>query len=463
MERGYLHSVVWIVLVALLVLLALSWLPPLRVGDWQMRRVDLLGDLRADSLVDEEVLEVLPEVEEQDDAIKVGRIRVDSCRAGMTCIDDMADDEDRGMTALYQALEGLDTLGRPVRIAVLGDSFIEGDILTDKLRQLLQERYGGSGVGFVPMTSDSPGFRRSVRQRFNNAWTAHDVNKLNGNNYDRRWANLTGHYYFADPGAVMSLKGVRYLSRLDTCQQSTFYCMGNGTGRVTATINGVQSQSFELNPGGRVQAVTVTGKIGHVEWRVDHDGGITYLGASLDDNHGVQVDNFAMRSAGGEHLRVIDEQMLMEFDRVRHYDLVVLMYGLNVAGKLASDYTKYRERMVEAIDHMKRNMPGTGFLVVSVGDREQKRGDRYRTMRGVISMVNAQQRIAYDSRVAFWNLYTAMGGEGSIVRMVEQSQANLDYTHINFGGGARLGRLMFDVISWGHEQYHEQAQKGGQP
>lgn len=33
---------------------------------------------------------------------------------------------------------------RPVRIAVLGDSFIEGDILTADLREKLQQAYGGA-------------------------------------------------------------------------------------------------------------------------------------------------------------------------------------------------------------------------------------------------------------------------------------------------------------------------------
>lgn len=460
MERGYLHSVVWIVLVALLLLLALNWLPALKVGDWQMRRVDLLGDLRGDSAgVDGEVLEVLAD---DMDSQATGRVVVDSCRAGMTCIDDMADDEDRGMNALYRALEGIDTLGRPVRIAVLGDSYIEGDILTANLRQLLQERYGGCGVGFVPMTSDSPGFRRSVKQKFNKAWTAHNANDHSG--YDSRWANLTGHYYFGKSGATMSLQGVStYLSRLDTCSQSTFYCMGHGTGRVTAIVNGSQSQSFELNPMGHIQGVTVTAAMGSIEWRVDRNDGLTFLGVSMDGDRGVQVDNYALRAASGHHLKNVSEQMFADFDRIRHYDLVIVMYGLNVAGRQTSDFTTYRERMVTAIDHMKRNMPGTGFLVVSVGDREEKRGGSFRTMRGVISMVNAQQRIAYDSRVAFWNLYTAMGGEGSIVRLVNQHLANLDYTHINFGGGARLAQLLYDAITWGHEQYHQQVEKGGQP
>ena len=459
MERGYLHSVVWIVLVTLLALLLLSWLPTIKVGDWQMRRIDLLSDLRGDSLAaGQEVLEVLPDTQE---SLSAGRVVVDSCRSGMTCIDDMADDEDRGMNALYRALEGIDTLGRPVRIAVLGDSYIEGDILTANLRQLLQERYGGSGVGFMPMTCDAPGFRRSVRQRFGGGWTAHHANDHSG--YDRRWANLTGHYYFARSGAQMTLNGVSgYLSRLDTCSQSTFYCMGHGTGRVTAIVNGGQTQSFDLSPNGHIQAVTVSARMGSVEWRVDHDGGLTYLGASMDDTRGVQVDNFALRAASGQHLRAISEQMLADLDAVRHYDLVIVMYGLNVAGRQTSEYTTYRDRMTEAIEHMKRNMAGTGFLVVSVGDREEKRGGTFRTMRGVVSMVNAQQRIAYDSRVAFWNLYTAMGGEGSIVRMVDQKLANLDYTHINFGGGARLGRLLYDAIVWGHEQYHQQVKEGGE-
>ena len=387
------------------------------------------------------------------------RIRIDTCRAGMTCIDDMADDEERGMTPLYEALENIDSLGRPVRIAVLGDSFIEGDILTDNLRALLQQRYGGCGVGFVPMACDSPGFRRSVRQHSSDGWTSHHANDHGG--YDSRWANLTGHYYFASSGATMSLNGVSYLSRLDTCQQSTFYCMGNGTGRVTATINGTRTQSFDLNPNGHVQAVSVNGKMGRVEWRVDRDGGLTYLGASMEDTHGIVVDNYALRSSNGRHLRNISAQMFADLDQLRHYDLVIVMYGLNVAGRRASEFASYHDLMVDGIERMKQSMPGTGFLVVSVSDREEKRGGGFRTMRGVVSMVNAQQRIAYDARVAFWNLYTAMGGEGSMVQMVQQKQANLDYTHINFKGGARLAQLFYDVITWGHEQYHRQVTKGG--
>jgi hypothetical protein len=55
--------------------------------------------------------------------------------------------------------------------------------------------------------------------------------------------------------------------------------------------------------------------------------------------------------------------------------------------------------------------------------------------------------------VAFWNLYEAMGGDGSLAKMTEKKQANLDYTHINFAGGRHLAELMFDVLMNGKSNY----------
>ena len=176
----------------------------------------------------------------------------------------------------------------------------------------------------------------------------------------------------------------------------------------------------------------------------------------MEDEGGGVVDNYSLRSTSGLQLTQVSEQMFHDLDQVRHYDLVVIMYGLNVAGKRTSDYSNYCQQMAKAIETMKRSMPETGFLIVSVSDREQKVGGEYRTMRGVLNLVNAQQQLAFDTRIAFWNLYTAMGGEGSIVRMVENHEANLDYTHINFRGGHRLAPLLRDAIVWGQETYSRQ-------
>ena len=49
-----------------------------------------------------------------------------------------------------------------IRIAYFGDSMIEGDLLTQTLRKLLQKEFGGYGVGFLPIHSKVAGFRQTA-------------------------------------------------------------------------------------------------------------------------------------------------------------------------------------------------------------------------------------------------------------------------------------------------------------
>lgn len=58
-----------------------------------------------------------------------------------------------GLKRFFAALRNSRQANRPVRVAFLGDSFIEGDIVVADFRSGMQERFGGRGVGFVPVTS----------------------------------------------------------------------------------------------------------------------------------------------------------------------------------------------------------------------------------------------------------------------------------------------------------------------
>lgn len=121
-------------------LLALYYLPPVNLNGTPLRKVDLLSDLRPDPVVEE--------VSDSDSIplpVVAKPVFVDTCKTGMTCIEDYTDSLGLGMGAFYEALENRASLGRPVRIAYFGDSFIEGDILTADLRSLLQQKFGGRG------------------------------------------------------------------------------------------------------------------------------------------------------------------------------------------------------------------------------------------------------------------------------------------------------------------------------
>ena len=111
--------------------------------------------------------------------------------------------------------------------------------------------------------------------------------------------------------------------------------------------------------------------------------------------------------------------------------------------------------MKEVIDRFKRSMPHTALLVGSSSDREDKVGGKLVTAPGVMQLLAAQQQMAIDGGVAFWNLFEAMGGAGSIKEMADRkpAEARKDYTHINRRGGDRIADILCRSLLHGFESY----------
>lgn len=148
--------------------------------------------------------------------------------------------------------------------------------------------------------------------------------------------------------------------------------------------------------------------------------------------------------------------MLRQFNEQRPYDLIILEYGLNVATERGRNYDNYQKGLLTSIEHLKNCFPQASILLLSVGDRDYKTEDgELRTMPGVKNLIRYQQNIAAESGIAFWNMFEAMGGEGSMANLVhaKPSMANYDYTHINFRGGKHLAGLLYETLIYGKEQY----------
>ena len=110
--------------------------------------------------------------------------------------------------------------------------------------------------------------------------------------------------------------------------------------------------------------------------------------------------------------------------------------------------------MHTVISRLKAAFPTASILLIGVGDRDYRDEDgRVRTMPGIRHLAAWQQRLAADSGIAFWNLFEAMGGEGSMARLAEAvpPMANRDYAHINFLGGKHLAGLLFEALMHGKE------------
>jgi hypothetical protein len=462
MGKNYLkQSGIWTMLI-LGGLLLLHLLPTIRLGSHTLRKVDLLSDVRPDTPpneTDEETDSLLPlpptpAPTALPDSLHTPRPAfVDTCRTGTTCIIDYADSTRRGMYPFYSAIDRLREHPSTVHVAVFGDSFIEADILTADLRRLLQQAYGGHGVGYVDITSNTNGFRPTVVHNFK-GWQSHSI--TDSSRFNREYAGIAGRYFIPTSGATVELSGNnRYTRQQDTCQVASIFFTTQGGVTLSARINGKEEVVRRFPPARGLQQMSVEGEIGSIRWTVTSADSACFYGTTLDDRSGITIDNFSLRGSSGLSLQSIPMATLREFDRLRPYDLIVLVYGLNVATERGRLYDKYKEGMNRSIEHMKEAFPQAGFLLVSVGDRDYRTEEgELRTMPGIINLIRYQQALAADHHIAFWNLFEAMGGRGSIEKMVESNppQANLDYTHINFRGGKRVAQWLFDALTYGKEQ-----------
>lgn len=429
---------------------SLHYLPPMQIADKPLRKVDLLADIRPEKAVmsvDTDTV-VLPPV--------IKPAFVDTCKAGMTCIEDYSDSTGcGGMSLFYEALSNRASLERPVRIAYFGDSFIEADIMTGDLRAMLQEHFGGCGVGYVPITSSVFGFRPTVRHSFS-GWNSHAITDSVG--FNRSFQDISNQYFVPRMGAEVTLSGQRkYASHLDTCEVSSIYFLSTDSLRLTACINRSKVTSYSFQGDTLMQSVSVKGRIGQVRWKIEQaDSASLFYAVTMDPEKGIVLDNFSTRGSSGQQLGHIPLSRLQDYNRLRTYDLIILQYGLNVAFEQGVNYTYYKNAMIPVVKRLKKAFPNAAILIIGVGDREYKdEQGELRTMPGVKNLIRYQQALAAETQVAFWNLFEAMGGEGSMVEMVESkpSMANYDYTHINFRGGKHLASLLFETLIYGKEQY----------
>ena len=432
----------FLVLLVTLVLVGMYFLPQISIAGYDFRQVNLLSDIMKDSAeVDTARTEgENPKTEYVD--------YKDSVPAGMVPIEDFRDSLgiDREMDKFYEALRSAKK--RPVRIAYFGDSFIEGDILTAAVRDLLQTRFGGRGVGFVDIQSQVAGFRTTVLSH-SKGWTEYAA--VYGKGFNPQLQGINSRYYIPAPGAEIDMRGQNrvYAGHLDTVQVATLFFSPQQGLTMNCSVNGGDFRPFYTAPedsiADEIQSCTVNGKIGRVDIKVAGNG--RFYGLALENKTGIVLDNFSMRGSIGWHLGQIPQDVLNQFARLRNYDLIIMHFGLNMAAPSTHNYSRFCEKFETGLNLFRKAYPNASILVFSMSNRDARSANgTFRTMDGVEALVEAQREMARKEGVAFWNLQQGMGGSGSMVELQKEGKANRDYTHINFRGGEHIGKIFYDVL-----------------
>lgn len=390
----------------------------------------------ADTAAIEEVTDTLPARPEINVPRKAGDI---------TLIEDYTAAQ-TGLRFFKAAINGRGTLQRSVRIAVLGDSFIEADILTQDIRQQLQDIYGGCGVGYVSMHSDFPGFRHSVSQ-YSSGWNTHNV--ISEPQYSFTSLPLQLHRPQAEATAFTRFKGVNKVRHADSWEVSKIGFVAKAKSVISVKTDSARHK-FDVAPDDKAQFLTIPEHTHSIEIRCSQPD-IAFWGTWLDGTAGIAVDNISMRGYSGTTLHRIPIERMKQLNEAIPYDLIILQYGLNSMVPSITDYSKYQAQLVKAITHLKAAFPNCDILIMSIGDRSQNIKGTMQTMKAVYGLCKSQRNAAIEAQCHFWDCCEAMKTLGGMPLFVKNRWAHKDYTHLSHAGGRPLAEEFVKALRYALE------------
>ena len=452
------HRTLLLTCLVVVFLLLLHFLPTFKIGDTELREIDILSDL---SRQKKELKDVIPAPKAPSTTLaleKDGKLInfKEQWPKGTERIVDYSEGKPGGMDHFYEQLTALKekkNLGRPVRIAYFGDSFIEGDILLADLREELQKYYGGEGVGWLDAGNDLNQYKHTTTQKFTGL-TEHLVKKPD--TYDVRQAGMAERYYLLSGHANITLAPfmAHEYPRTEKWTITQLYLRAKNGASVTFHIDGGKSATEQVAPSSDVQVVKLNGATSHAS--IDISGSnATLFATAQEGNSGIVLDNFSMRGSSGQTLANLPEAMLRQFAQVRPYDLIVFQFGANAItpASKANELQTYATNMKRVIQLFHKCFPTTSILVVGAPDRGSKSSPDG-TMEGVKMLVGYQDQMAADCKVGFYSLYKAMGGPGTMMSLVdEKNMGSKDYVHINYKGGKYVAPRIFKSIVAGQNNY----------
>lgn len=439
-SQNYLKQTLVGTAMVIAMLFALSAIPEFDLGSFHFKRINLLSDI-----LKKEKKQAL---QQADTVVVVKPAYADTCKQGVVCVEDYTADT-TGLDIFMAALD--EAKARPVRIAWFGDSYVEGDILLDPLRDTLQALYGGSGVGFVPIASEVAGFRQTVVHSFNNFNTYEIVGKRD----DSLPLGPAGYTFIPLEDNVVTYRAEKNRRRLNRFPSVKIYYGQCQDGSIQYFVNDSVYRDTLLD-GYKIHAFDIKQSCTDFKFSIPKAKKLALYGVSFESNTGICVDNFSMRGNSGIGLSYVKEKMYRDFDSLHHYDLVILSYGLNVANEKSPNYDWYTRSMNNTLAMIKRAFPHSSVLLLGCSDRADKIDGELQTMPSVKRLINDQRKMAANNKLCFWDLQQAMGGDSTMIRWAEMDNrplANKDYTHLTFYGGKRVAGVLLQTLLYEKEKY----------
>jgi lysophospholipase L1-like esterase len=348
--------------------------------------------------------------------------------------------------------------GAVTRILHYGDSTIASDYISGTMRRRLQSRFGDAGHGFILVANPWEWyFHNDVLHASSGEWAA---SRLAGPITMDGMYGLGGVSFTSYGGGVAwfgtATKGDygRHVSRFDV-----YYLEQPGGGEVEVSISGGATEKFSTRGDtkrSRIHSTHVEDGEAKIGVRSLGGGAARLFGVALERGRpGIVYDALGSHAAMAVYWQRQNAAHWKDQLSLRDPALIIFEYGTNESDLWKLDRAEYEQALSGLVDELRDAAGGAPVLVVAPLDRAEQKGGKLLTKQVILDLVTIQRRVALAHGAAFYDTFSAMGGEGSMARWYKARPqlAGGDLTHPTPRGAEVLGDMLSDALVHAYQGY----------
>ena len=354
-----------------------------------------------------------------------------------------------------------------IRIVHYGDSQIEGDRITEYLRNRMQKRFGGCGVGMIPPT-EIKGIRSTMAFEATENFVRYEIfGAVKKPSLHRDYGYLGSYHKFAYQrgdtakrvrGNLIYLKP--FIKTYDKIYQVERVTIGYRNRFAPLAFYGnwngeKKSDSVQSSGDFKVWQQDVATPLKRFQMELFSQGDPEIYGVAFDCKTGIALDNAAFRGSSGIEFTSVNKEIMKQQVEKLNIKLMVLQFGVNVIPYVRKEYGYHKTVFKKQLQFLKSLSPDLNILVIGPSDMAHKRGTSFVSYPNIPALRDAMKEAAFESDCAFWDLYDAMGGKNSIIGWVDSKPAlaNQDYTHFTRKGAKLVGEMLYNSLMKAYNEY----------
>lgn len=345
---------------------------------------------------------------------------------------------------LFFKLETYAADSNAVDIFHFGDSQIEGDRITGRLRSSWQKSWGGRGPGLIPAIENVPAL--SVRHETLGIWDRYTRFGTIDSTLEHSCYGPLAVFSRVYENGTINLsphpRGFKTNRTWDRVRVFTGESPAGGTLRISGANTELSTFDIApLNVGGHGEISVDLGKDEN-SLQLEFTGhSVDVTGIDLGLNYGVKIHNIPMRGSAGMLFKKLDAKHFTKFMGSFEPSMFILQFGGNAAPYLSdsTSVAKYANRFGGQLEYLRAVWPEIPMLII--GPSDMGSSEDYPMVDNIIAEF---KRVSLEQGCLFWDLKAVQGGEGSmgVWSEMEPAWASSDLVHFTPRGAKEIGRLL---------------------